>query len=110
MGFESAAVPAGEKLAVCAMRWHLRIPGQHGIATLDVCVVVHHRLGHAGVAVGADVPLQKADPQHQLGQRGGAFVQLDAAQLLQRHGFAFKAQRVLRLAQGFQLVDHFASR
>jgi hypothetical protein len=59
---------------------------------------VDHRLGHAGVAEGADVPLQVADPQHQLGQRRGALVDLDAAQLLQRHRFAGQAQAALRVA------------
>jgi hypothetical protein len=33
------------------------------------------------------VPLQEANPQHQLGQRGGAGVDFDAPQLLQGDGF-----------------------
>ena len=105
---ETAPIPAGQQPTGAVMRRLQRIPRQHRVAAFDVAVVVHHRFGHAGVAVGAEVPLQKADPQHQLGQRGGALVQLDAAQLLQRHGFAFKTQLVLRLAQGFELHQHFA--
>ena len=89
------------------------VPGQHGVAAFDVAVVVHHGFGHRLVAAGADVPLQEADPQHQLGQGGGAFVELDAAQLLQRDRFAFQAQAVLEVgigveAKGLQLVEHFA--
>jgi hypothetical protein len=99
VGFERAAVPAAEQLAGVVVGQLLRVPGQHGVAAFDVAVVVHHGLGHGGVAAGADVPLQVANPQHQLGQGGGAFVQLDAAQLLQGDGFAFKAELVLRVAQ-----------
>ena len=98
VGFEGAAVPAAEQLARVVVGEFLRVPGQHGVAAFDVAVVVHHGLGHGGVATGADVPLQVANPQHQLGQGGGAFVQLDAAQLLQGDGFAFKAELVLRVA------------
>ena len=106
---EGGAVPAAEQLAVgLVVGQFLRIPGQHGVAAFDVAVVVHHGFGHGLVAAAADVPLQVADPQHQLGQGGGARVQLDAQKLLQRDGFAFKAQLVLRVAQGFKLVDDFA--
>jgi hypothetical protein len=55
------------------------------------------------------MPLQPADPQHQFGQGGGALVQLDAAQLLQRDGFAFQAELVLGVAQScLELVQHLA--
>ncbi len=108
VGFVGAAIPAAQELARVVVGKFLRIPGQHGIAAFDVAVVVYHGRGHGGVAPGADVPLQVANPQHQFGQGGGAFVQLDAAQLLQGDGFAFKAELVLRAPQGFELVDHFA--
>ncbi len=75
---------------------------------LNVAVIVHHRLNHAGAAISADVPLQKAYPQHQLGQRSGALVQLHPAQLLQGHGLAAQVQRILRIAQGVELVQHLA--
>ena len=69
---------------------------------------MHHGFCHGGVALGADVPLQKAYPQHQFGHGGSARVQFDAAQLLNGHGFTFKAQSVLRFTQGKELVDDFA--
>ena len=82
------AVPARHHPAQRIGHRLLAVVGQHGVAALDVAVVVYHRLGHAGAAVGAYLPLQKTDPQHQFGQRGGALVQLHAAQLLQGDGLA----------------------
>ena len=101
-----AAIPARQQLPVRPIRRLLRIPGQHRIAAIDVAVVVHHRLGHALVAEAADLPLQPADPQHQLGQRRRARVQLDAQELLQRHRLALQAQAALRVAQGGQGIQH----
>ena len=112
VGFKGFAVPAAEQLArsvgaIVVSQISIR-PRQHCITAFNVAVVVHHRLGHGFVAACANVPLQVAYPQHQLGQGGGAFIQLDAQQLLGRDGFAFQAQRVLGLPKCFQLVDDFA--
>ena len=106
--FEGGAVPAAERLAVGAQCGLLRVPRQHGVAVLDVAPVMHHRLGHGLVALGADVPLQVTNPQHQLGHGGGALVQLNAQQLPGRDGFALQAQQHLRVAQRFELVDDLA--
>ena len=112
MRLEGDAVPAGEQLARAVGAIVVGQLGlvalQHGVAVLDVAVVMYHRLGHGLVATGANVPLQITNPQHQLGQRHGALVQLNAQQLLWRDGFAFQPQHTLRLAQGFELVQHFA--
>ncbi len=106
--FERGAIPAGEQLAGLVVRGLLRIPGEHGVAAFDVAVVVHHGFSHALVAPGADLPLQVADPQHELGQGGGAFVDLDAEQLLEGDGFAPQIKRVLRVAQVVELVEYFS--
>ena len=108
VGFESGAVPATQQLAVGTIGGDKRVPGQHRIAALDVAVIVHHRLGHRRVALRANVPLQKANPQHQLRQRSGALIDFNAAQLLQRDGFALKTQLLLGVAQSLQLVEHLA--
>ena len=108
MLLERGAVPAGDDLAAVVGGQFGAVIGQHGVAVFDVAVVVHHGLGHAGQAARAHMPLQPADPQHQLGQGGGAGVEFDAAQLLQRDGLALQAQAVLRLAQRFELVHHLA--
>ena len=100
VGFGGGAVPAGQRLAIGIQRGLAAVPGEDGVAAFDVAVVVHHGLGHAGVAPAADVPLQVANPQHQFCQGGGTFVDLYAAQLLQGHGFAFKTQLILGVAQG----------
>jgi hypothetical protein len=78
VGFEAGAVPAGEQNAVCVVSGLQVVPGQHGVAAFDVAVVVHHGLGHVFVAPGADVPLQEANPQHQLCEGGGTVIDFDA--------------------------------
>jgi hypothetical protein len=72
MNSVGTAVPACQRLAIGSSRRLDRIPLEDSIAALDVLVVVHYRLGHGLVAPGADLPLQKANPKHQLGQSGGA--------------------------------------
>lgn len=69
---------------------------------------MHHRFGNGLFASCTDVPLQIADPQHQLGHGGGAFVKLDPQQLPGRNDFAFKSELVLAFAQVVELVDDFA--
>ena len=108
VGFKGAAVPAAQQLAVVVMGQRQFVPVQHGVAAFNVAVVVHHGFGHGLVAACADVPLQIANPQHQLGHGGGAFVELNAQQLLGCHGFAFQAQQGLGFAQRFKLVHDFA--
>ena len=100
VGFGGDAVPAQHRAAGGVGQRLQAVVGEHGVAVFDVAVVVHHGFGHAAVAKGADVPLQKANPQHQLGQGGGAFVEFDAAQLLQGDGLIAQVQRLLGVAQG----------
>ena len=78
MRFKSLAIPAGEELARRIFCQIQIIPSEHGIAAFNIAKIMHHGLGHGFVASGADVPLQIADPEHELGQRGGAFVELNA--------------------------------
>ena len=108
VGLGGAAVPAGNQLPVAIDQRLLAVKGQHGVAAFDVAVVVHHGFSHPSPPDGADVPLQKPDPQHQLGQRGSAVVDFNAQELLQRDRFAAHVQRVLCLAQCAQLVQHLA--
>ena len=108
VGFGGDAVPAQHRVAGGVGQRLQAVVGQHGVAVLDVAVVVHHGLGHAAVAKGADVPLQKANPQHQLGQSGGAFVEFNAAQLPQGDGLNAQVQRRLGVAQSAELVEHLA--
>jgi len=106
--FVGGAVPAAQQPAGAVIGRLLAVPGQHGVAACDVAVVVHHGLGHAGQAARAHMPLQPAYPQHQLGERRGARVQLQAQQLLQGDGFALEAELALLLAQLFEQVHHLA--
>ena len=58
--------------------------------------------------MGAEVPLQVADPQHHFGDPGGAGVDLEAEKLVRVDGDAFELEQALRLAEVVQEVEHFA--
>jgi hypothetical protein len=60
------------------------------------------------VAVGAEVPLQVADPQHHFGDGGGSGVDFDAEELVRVDGVALHFEQVLAGAQVSQGVEHFA--
>ena len=62
----------------------------------------------AGIAMGAEMPLQIADPQHQLGHGGGPGVHLDPQELVRIDGVAGQGQGALILAQVAQQDDHLA--
>jgi hypothetical protein len=90
----------------------LAVVREHRVAPLDVAVVEDHRLGDVVDRARADLPLQEADPQHELSQRGRALVELDAAELLQRHRLALVAELALPslagCAEGLELVEDLA--
>ena len=58
--------------------------------------------------MGAVVPLQVADPEHQLGDGGGPGVELDAEELVRVDGVAVEAEGGLRLAHLLEEVGDFA--
>ena len=84
------------------------VPGEHGVAVFDVVEVAQHRLGGGGAAVGAEVPLQVADPEHQLGDGGGPGVELDAEELVRVDGVAVEAEGGLGLAHLLEEVGDLA--
>ena len=59
-------------------------------------------------ATRAEMPLQIADPQHQLGDGGGAGVDLDAEELARIDGMSFERGKTLLSAEGGQRLQHFA--
>jgi len=108
VGFGAEAIPAGDRLAVCIEYKIHPIKGEHGVAAFDVVEIAQHRLGRADVAVGAEVPLQVADPQHGFGDAGGAGVEFEAEELVRVDRDAFHLQQALRFAEFFQRAEHFA--
>jgi hypothetical protein len=53
-----------------------------GVAVLDVAEVAQHRFGRVHRAVGAEVPLQVANPQHEFRDGGGAGIDFEAEELV----------------------------
>ena len=58
------------------------------------------RIGSAGCRRGAEVPLQIADPQHQLGDGGGARVELQAEELVRVDRLALRGRQRLLARRG----------
>ena len=64
--------------------------------------------GGRTLAAGAEVPLQVADPEDELGDGGGAGVDFDAEELVRVDGGALHLQHRLAFAQGVEGVEHLA--
>ncbi len=65
-------------------------------------------LGGRPLPLGAEVPLQVADPEHQFGDGGGARVDFEAEELVRVDGEAFDFEALLRVAELGEGVEHFA--
>ena len=82
VSFVRNAVPAGNGLAVIVTCKFFFVVGENGVTVLDVVELFEDGfLGH-GVAVGAEVPLEVADPEDEVGDGGGAGVDFNAAELV----------------------------
>jgi hypothetical protein len=53
--------------------------------------------------------LQVADPEHELGDGGGARVDLEAEELVRVDGDALQVEQDLAFAESCELVEHLAS-
>ncbi len=74
-----ASVPDRDRRTVLTEALRLCVVGQHRVAARDVAVGAQDRIGEARrAAMRAQVPLEVADPQHEVGDGGGARVDLDA--------------------------------
>jgi hypothetical protein len=69
------AVGAFERLAVLVARQFLGVPRQYCVHDLDGLEVAQDGFGR-GAAAGAEMPLQIADPEHELSDRRSARVDL----------------------------------
>ena len=79
---EGPAVPAGDGLALVVQDPVHAVIVEHGVAADDVAEVADHGLRRVDRTVGPKVPLQVADPQHHLGDGGGAGVEFEPEQLV----------------------------
>jgi hypothetical protein len=80
------AVPADHRRTVLVYARGAVRPFQYGISVVDVFEVAQCRFGRGGLAIGAEVPLQIADPKHQLGHVRRPWVQLDPQKLVWVYG------------------------
>ena len=80
---------------------------QHGVHVADVAIVPQHRLSRQAAVV-ADVPLQIADPQHQLRDVAGPRVDLQPQKLVRVHLVTVQPGKGLLAAEIQEGFDHVA--
>lgn len=102
------AVPNGDGLAVFVLHGFAAVVVDEGVAVIDVFEVAQDGFGQFEPAVDAVVPLQVADPEHDLGDGGGAGVEFDAEELVGVYGEATGFHAHLSAAEVAQGVEHFA--
>ena len=106
-GLVADAVPAGQRFAgLVGDQLHCVI-GDQRVAVLDVVEVAQHRLRRVDLAVGAEVPLQVADPQHHLGDLRRTRVDLHAEELVRVDGQPLQLEGA-GLNQAAEHFQHFA--
>src|SRR5271157_2595250 len=81
-------VPARHGLALSIQNRLFAVEVQNGVPAFDVMEGLDDRLSGHSRSEGAEVPLEVADPQHKLGDGGGAGVDLDAEELVRVNGVA----------------------
>jgi len=86
------SIPAGQRLAGLVGNQLHRVIGDQRIAVLDVVEVAQYRLWRVDLTVGAEVPLQVADPQHHLGDLRRTRVDLHAEELVRVDGQALQLE------------------
>ena len=79
-------VPAGDGAARSVAEHVPTVVGDDRVPFDDVVEIPEHRLGGQGTAAGAEVPLQIADPQHQLGDGDGARIDFEPEELVRIDG------------------------
>jgi hypothetical protein len=108
MLFHRPPIPTRDGLALLVEHGLGAVVGEDGVAVLDVVEVLDDGLGRGDAAAGAEVPLEVADPQDQLGDGGGARVHLQAEELVRIDGEAGHFQRSLLVAEPVEGVEDFA--
>ena len=89
-----AAVPDELGFAVGAFGEVFFVVGEDGVAALDVVELFEDGFGGGRLAMDAKMPLKIADPEDEFGEGGGAFVELQAEELVGIDGRALKAKDV----------------
>ncbi len=102
------AVPTGLRLAMFIPGEFFFVISEDGVAAFDVVEFFEDGLGGHGFAVGAEVPLEVADPEDQIGDGGGAGVDFDAAELVGIDGEAGVFEGELGVGELGEKVIDFA--
>ncbi len=81
---------------------------ENGVPAFDVVEGLDDRLSGHSRSEGAEVPLKVTDPQDELGDGGGAGVDLDAEELVRVNGVAGSFENRLGFAQAAEHIANFA--
>jgi hypothetical protein len=77
-----AAIPLGNWVSVIIQGRLSVLPSHEGIFALDVMEVINYGNARRDVAASAEVPLEIADPEDEVGDGGGAWVDVDSEELV----------------------------
>ena len=102
---ERLPVPATHRLTVGIEHRLLAVVFENGVPALDVVERLDDRLCGHSRAEGAEVPLKVTNPEHELGNGGGAGIDLDAEELVRVNGVTGSLENRLCFAQA---VEHIA--
>ena len=103
------AVPLGDGLAVGVEAGFDGVALHEGVATFDVVEVFDDGFGRDGVGPkGAEIPLEVADPENEIGDDGGTGVDFNAEELMRVHGEARFSESLLWVTQTFERIDDFS--
>ncbi len=108
MLFEGDAVPLRYRVAVVIRSGDALLPGEQGVTMFDVVEVAYDGDGRLGIAAGTEMPLQVADPEHQVGNDGSAGIDFHAEQLVRIDSEAGVFEGLLVLAEGGEGFKDFA--
>jgi hypothetical protein len=94
-------------LASVIERQFLRVAGEHGVRDLNRLEIAENRLGRHPAAR-AKLPLQKADPEHQFGDRRRAGIDFKSQELVRVDGLEFVTGEAALSGERGQGLQNFA--
>jgi hypothetical protein len=102
------AVPLNNGVAVFVFGGDSLLPGNQCVGFYDVVEVADDGDGGLGVTAGAEVPLEVADPEDEVGDDGGAGVEFEAKELVGVYGEASVFEGLLGFSEGVEGFENFA--
>jgi len=92
-------IPLGHGVALLIEQRYLFLPREKCVRFNDVVKVADDGDGRLGIAARAEVPLQVANPENEIGNDRCAWIKFETQELVRVHGEAGVFERLLRVAK-----------